>query len=329
MLLMCKDIAVYDIKTNTLLNAELAPGRLTVDASKENFKIWAQSRYSSGSNLAARGIQGAIFGQGNRPNIDRITRSFSLSDCYWLKDENDTTKFADRSPYCAPFWKSGTNYNGEATPTLYTDGQLTKWWENAEWLIKNTANPEIGRSAEETAQIEIDCYELCSQIGIPVNEIVRRDNQHIAIKNFTSIDIMLEQADTSGRLDAADFTHEDVIREFGEPGAFMLALDAIIGNTDRHTGNFGFLRDANTGKYLGMAPLYDFDWALNPKEVDYITITNAVASLRKSAWLDNCVKISETVTQIKTRDEFKYLADRLLNGLKTFETTIIQTDPYK
>ena len=157
---------------------------------------------------------------------------------------------------------------------------------------------------------------MCSQIGIPVNEIVRRDNQHIAIRNFTTTDIMLEQADTSGRLDAADFTHEDVMREFGEPGAIMLALDAIIGNTDRHTGNFGFLRDANTGKYLGMAPLYDFDWALNPKEIDYITITNAVESLRKSAWVDSCVKIAETVTQTQTRDEFRSRAGKLLNGLQ-------------
>ena len=268
MLLMCKDVAVYDISANSLLNSALAPGRLAMHAGKENFKIWSQSRYSSGSNVVARGMQGAIFGQGNRQGVDRATRSFSLSDCYWLKDEGDTSKFADRSPYCAPFWQGGKIYSGEAIPTLYTDGFLSKWWKNADWLVKNMTNPELDRTASQTAQAEIDCYRLAQAVGVPVNEIVRHDDTHIAVRNFTSVDVMLEPADISGRIDTADFTLVDVLREFGKHGALMIAFDAIVGNTDRHSGNFGFLRDANTGAYLGMAPLYDFDWALNPKEVN-------------------------------------------------------------
>ena len=43
----------------------------------------------------------------------------------------------------------------------------------------------------------------------------------------------------------------------------MLVIDAIIGNGDRHAGNFGYLRDSDSGAYLGMAPLYDFDHALD------------------------------------------------------------------
>lgn len=43
----------------------------------------------------------------------------------------------------------------------------------------------------------------------------------------------------------------------------MLIIDAIIGNGDRHAGNFGWLRNADTGEYVSMAPLYDFDHALD------------------------------------------------------------------
>lgn len=37
----------------------------------------------------------------------------------------------------------------------------------------------------------------------------------------------------------------------------MLVFDAVIGNTDRHFGNFGFLVDAATNTLKGTAPLFD------------------------------------------------------------------------
>ena len=55
----------------------------------------------------------------------------------------------------------------------------------------------------------------------------------------------------------------EIIEQFGEDGVRMLTIDAIIGNGDRHAGNFGWLRDSDSGEYLRMAPLYDFDHALD------------------------------------------------------------------
>ena len=37
----------------------------------------------------------------------------------------------------------------------------------------------------------------------------------------------------------------------------MIAADKIIGNDDRHFGNFGFIRDVETAKIIGFAPLFD------------------------------------------------------------------------
>lgn len=37
----------------------------------------------------------------------------------------------------------------------------------------------------------------------------------------------------------------------------MFILDAVICNTDRHFGNFGFCVDARTNKLIGPAPLFD------------------------------------------------------------------------
>lgn len=56
----------------------------------------------------------------------------------------------------------------------------------------------------------------------------------------------------------------------------MIAFDYIINNTDRHLGNFGFLRNATTGEYLGPAPIFDNGnslWFDEPIECNY-TVDN-------------------------------------------------------
>ena len=42
----------------------------------------------------------------------------------------------------------------------------------------------------------------------------------------------------------------------------MLFLDTVCGNPDRHTLNFGILRDVDTGEILGLAPNFDNNMAL-------------------------------------------------------------------
>ena len=42
----------------------------------------------------------------------------------------------------------------------------------------------------------------------------------------------------------------------------MVFLDTITANPDRHTGNFGLMRDAKSGELLGLAPNFDSNMAL-------------------------------------------------------------------
>ena len=51
---------------------------------------------------------------------------------------------------------------------------------------------------------------------------------------------------------------ETVCREIGQKFyEDMMAFDFLIGNIDRHFGNFGFLIDNHTGNILGTAPFFD------------------------------------------------------------------------
>ena len=112
--------------------------------------------------------------------------------------------------------------------------------------------------------MELEAYKLATALGIPCNKIEEaHDQSGIIVHNFTNSDVMLEPAICSGKFKGTFYaTIDEVVGILGDAGAAMLAFDAVTGNTDRHLEYLGFLRDANTGEYLGMAPLYDFDHVL-------------------------------------------------------------------
>lgn len=123
--------------------------------------------------------------------------------------------------------------------------------------------------------MELQCIKLCRECGISVERADETDGG-IAISNITSPKVMLEQADQSGRIDPDDFDEQTIIDLFGKAGAQMLIIDAIIGNGDRHAGNFGWIRNTDTGEYVCMAPLYDFDHALDSTLESDRLLTDAV-----------------------------------------------------
>jgi hypothetical protein len=256
--LMCKNTKVYNLDTEEACSASLLPGKMAACPCKDTFRAWMKTRYSAGTNTLARMLRGLTFGQGNRAKIDRTTRAFSLTDCYWVTDDPEGERFEDLSPYYQDFWKGTGKYEHGPIPTLYVDGALPKYWKDAKTLVKK----------EENAALELECTRLCEACGIPVESAACTEDG-MEVRNFTSPDAMLEPAASSGRLDPEEFTDADIVRLFGMDGIRMLAIDAITGNGDRHAGNFGWLRDTNTGEYLSMAPLYDFDHALDSACTDH------------------------------------------------------------
>jgi hypothetical protein len=62
---------------------------------------------------------------------------------------------------------------------------------------------------------------------------------------------------TSGGMKAVREYYEKLGQDFVDALNDMLVLDAIIMNTDRHFGNFGFIVDNKTNKIVAPAPLFD------------------------------------------------------------------------
>lgn len=265
-MLMCRNTPVYDITQNIVISECLLPGLMQKYPDTATFYTWMKYRYSSGTNTVARRLKGITFGQGARKRINAQTHALSFCDCYWLKSEDEEICFEDVSPYYTSFWDGSGEFKGQAVPTLYVGGALSKEWKRDGRLYK------YGDVA-----IELQCIELCNLCGVPA-ETAELVPGGIAVCNITSAAVMLEQADQSGRIDPDNFDERDILQQFGREGAQMLIMDAITGNGDRHAGNFGWLRDTSTGAYLKMAPLYDFDHALDSARDSDRLLTDAVQS---------------------------------------------------
>ncbi len=306
-ILMCKNKKVYNIDTEEVYNEELLPGYMQRQPCKETFKSWLKLRYSSNTNSVARQLSGVTFGQGNRVSINESTYALSLSDCYWIKRDNDNIRFEEVSPYCVDFWKGEGYYSKGAIPTLYVGGFLSK-----EWIDSNTLN----KYGEQT-YIEEECSRLCQLCDIPVAKVKRIENG-VSVENITNVSYMLEQANMSGLLDPDDFYDLDILQLFEHSGLQMLIIDAIVGNGDRHAGNFGWLRSADTGNYLGMSPLYDFDHALDSKSETDRMIEDIVRICKISEYRVEAERISNIVVDNTINDIFRMRAKSLLSMINKF-----------
>jgi len=244
------------MNTMEVHNHNLLPGMLQKHLNKDRLLDWFHKRYSERSNTASRQIRAKLFGQGNRQLINQTTYALSLSDCYWVKGLDKKVTFEQVSPYFNDFWKGEGVYDNEAIPTLYVNGFLTKYWHDSKTLIKHVDERET------------ICSAVGKAIGINTVEVKHFGIDKVAVTNFTNADVMFESAETSGLLDAEDFTADDILTIYNAAGFDMLFLDALVGNGDRHAGNFGSLRDANTGEYLGKSPIFDFDHAYDSNDAN-------------------------------------------------------------
>ena len=175
MMLMCKNTPVYDIENEKTLNYNLLPGLMQQKgADNHTFTKWMKYRYSSGTNTIARKLKGITFGQGARMRINRETRALSFSDCYWIKAEDDSICFEEISPYYKPFWDGNEEFTGQAAPTLYVGGALSKEWKQDGKLYKYG-----------DISVELQCIKLCRECGISVERADETDGG-IAISNIAS-----------------------------------------------------------------------------------------------------------------------------------------------
>lgn len=203
----------------------------------------------------------------------------SLSDQYWMRPEHSGLTWAKINFFENEFSDDvgdilfGHPVMGNIdmmSPCNTSDGWLKKRWKIAEgkrYLIKGGSNPYMQEPLNEAAATRLHqrlgCenyvkYSLLWDNGIPYS----------ICEDFIDVDTELVSAvsiNQSRKRRSQYSVYEHFIaacEELGIPGMkehmnYLLVFDYLMANTDRHFGNLGAIRDVNTLKWIGPAPVFD------------------------------------------------------------------------
>ena len=254
-LLMCKNVPVFDITRDIILDYDRIPG--SIKAGTASFFEWMKTRYSAMSNVTSRRMLMRLFGTDNHNNVLKPTRALSLSDTYWLKEKHENVLFEEVTPYLHERWDEGLSFGEGSIATLFTNGAANKKWDDSLYLRKFNSVKEY-----EVYNIISELYPQSEKHNFDLTKY-KLDGQDLVLSNFTSMDTFLEALNQSDFLGDTGNHFEVALDIYGQPFGMLLLIDYLVEHDDRHSGNIGHLRCANTGKFLKMAPFYDFDWCFS------------------------------------------------------------------
>lgn len=216
----------------------------------------------------------------NRVDICIRCKGVSIQDSYWIQDEDDTGRWEDiniRENKLKDIIDlslggySPTITTSPICPELTTKGLFRKGWVrmgNTLYLIKSDKTKDSVNTRMEILASEImECFEntIESVTYVGDDKDMMDGMGHVSIcKNFVGEEYSFVEAwevmDYCRRC-GIDF-RKYCLERWGAEFACIPVLDYIIVNTDRHTQNYGFMMNNQTGKIEHLAPLFDFNCAL-------------------------------------------------------------------
>lgn len=101
---------------------------------------------------------------------------------------------------------------------------------------------------------------VCACEDFTDNETILYEFENLALSTNLDKKIETELNDIMEVIEESKMVNE---QETKQKFWNMFVMDSLIGNTDRHNGNWGFLLNKNTGK-VKFSPIYDCGSALNP-----------------------------------------------------------------
>lgn len=212
----------------------------------------------------------------NRPlDIIKLSKGLSLNDCYWIVDENFGGDFNSYNLYDNRFsrvlgqiaftgYGSSTGSVISSSPEFTTNGMLPKCWRRDKGIIRLYKGGTEGASnTGNEPYSEFYAYQIAEFLGIDavkygLSKWKGRLCSYCDL--FTSKEtsyVPVGRIVRTGGFKAVKEFYYSLGDEFIKAFNNMLLLDAIILNSDRHYGNFGFLVDNKTNKIVAPAPLFD------------------------------------------------------------------------
>ena len=210
-----------------------------------------------------------------RRELITFCRALSLNDVHWIAKDDSTEKWADVNLYDNPFSTAVASmaFTGErrssvrgasSSPEYSTNGNLRKCWRRVGGkilLYKGGARPADGFFEKpEAGGFEPFAEYYAAQVAEAM-KLPHVDYGLAQLKYRLCSTCPLFTSDKVGYLAARGVAKKEEV--LVDPRfADIFFFDAIIFNTDRHTGNFGFLVDNDINEISGIAPIFDNGYSL-------------------------------------------------------------------
>ena len=273
-----------------LLDEQFMPYDIYLEESNEfdvrvnnlaNFYHWCASRVLSLDRTYAKeimnslGVSQAITDQ-DRAQISLSYHCVSLNDVYWVRTESEAVTFAELNLYDNPLnealiplplkGKHLTVTNQELAPDLSTKGCFPK-----AWIRTGTEFRLLKDGGEDVVRREVLASKICQCFDIPqvayeeyfydgemVTQSIIVTSKRYSMVSKMAYDVYAINNDLD--------TIEECIRL--DPIVYygMNILDYLVGNTDRHPENWGFLIDNETNRPVSLYPLMDFNMSFQTYE---------------------------------------------------------------
>lgn len=200
--------------------------------------------------------------------IAEFSRGLSLNDVYWIVDDGFSGSWRDFNLYDNDFSKdiavlalTGLGLAPEekqtSSPEFSTNGMLRKCWRRVNGkvlLYKGGTEGAINAGYEMYS--EYYAAQIAARMGLE-----HVDYGLARYKRVLCSTCPLFTSDKYGYLPAGRLiTKGEALRDPRFASVFL--FDALIFNTDRHMGNFGFLVDNDTNEIVGPAPIFDNGYGL-------------------------------------------------------------------
>ncbi len=237
-------------------------------------RAWQKSRLipSDRINLKALGID-----EDGICQLSLLSHGIGLTDQYWIKEEKECINWEDINYHQNGFNNSPFFISGESFPAFgpdsNTNGCLPKCWilmDGIPMLLKDSPSWLPTASANEVV-----AYQIAQLCGVPhaiYFPLKLGNHTYCASPCFVQSD-REEFIPMISYLRTHRIPTRIAIQKSGLPNTFfneMTAFDLLIGNTDRHEGNFGYIRSADTLEFIKPAPLFDSGTALHSvDDLDY------------------------------------------------------------
>ena len=235
---------------------------------ERRLEAWLKNRTAPMGRHFIRNLMTSLGLDPQEPDFHRkaldFSKGLSLNDVYWVTPEDFTGSWRDCNLYDNEFSKtmseiafSGSGEIGDeaitTSPEMTTNGMLPKCWrrKNGQILLYKGS---IANGDEPYA--EYYAAQVATAMGL-----AHVDYDLAMYKGRLCSTCPLFTSDKIGYVPASRLPNRRAMLSDVRFSPMFL-FDALVFNTDRHFGNFGYLVDNDKNKICGVAPIFDNGYAM-------------------------------------------------------------------